>query len=239
MIEQLEQRCLLSAGIKGSVLVQTTSGNQPLAGMTVFLDADNDGVLDSGESSVLSDAAGVYEFTNLAPGTYHVREVVPRDFKLIDWQPQVEVEDTFIGNGGTLINLHYWNVRGTAGADIITAQVDPAGAKVTVNGVPEVRNISMLSGIVIRAREGNDRITIDSSLQIPFKIFADSGKDTVFGGSGADSIMGGDGADLIRGGAGNDSVSGGGSNDRLFGDAGNDSVRGGAGVNYLRGGAGN
>jgi len=41
----------------------------------VFLDKDNDGVLDSGETSKLTDASGNYKFTLLAAGSYHVREV--------------------------------------------------------------------------------------------------------------------------------------------------------------------
>jgi Ca2+-binding RTX toxin-like protein len=238
MIERLEQRCLLSAGIKGSVVVQTGDGDQALAGVTVFLDADNDGVMDSGEVSVVSDATGTYEFTNLAPGLYRVREVVPREHDLISFKPQVEVEDTFIGNGGTLINVHYWKINGTAGPDVITAGVDPLGAKVTVNGVAEVRSLSGLTGLQIRAKGGNDQITIDSQLQILTKIFADSGNDIVTGGGGPDSIVGGRGADLLKGGGGDDSIFGQGEADRIYAGNGDDSVDGGSGANLIHGGAG-
>ena len=60
-----------------------------LAGVTVYLDLDNDEVLDSNEPSTVTgtdlfftpgtDETGSYSFTHLAPGTYHVREVVPED----------------------------------------------------------------------------------------------------------------------------------------------------------------
>ncbi len=238
MIERLEQRWLLSAGVKGSVILRSANGDVPLAGVTVFLDADDDGVMDSGELSVVSDATGTYEFTNLAPGVYRVREVVPPEHDLISFKEQVEVEDTFIGNGGTLINVHYWKINGSAGRDVIRAVVDPLGAKVTVNGVAEVRSLAGLSGLQIRAKGGNDRITIDGQLTIPTKIFADIGNDIVTGGGGADSIVGGRGADVLNGGGGNDSIFGQGEADRIYGGNGNDFIEGGSGANVIRGGAG-
>ncbi|MDB5327190.1 MAG: in-like serine protease [Phycisphaerales bacterium] len=44
-------------------------------GLTIFLDLNNDNVLDAGEKSVISDANGKFSFTALAAGTYHVRRV--------------------------------------------------------------------------------------------------------------------------------------------------------------------
>ena len=48
-----------------------------LAGWTVYLDANNNGVLDPGEVSTVTAANGTYSFTGLGPGTYYVREVAP------------------------------------------------------------------------------------------------------------------------------------------------------------------
>ena len=48
-----------------------------LAGVTVFLDANNNGILDPGELSTTTDSSGNYEFPVLSPGTYTVREVLP------------------------------------------------------------------------------------------------------------------------------------------------------------------
>jgi len=53
------------------------AGEPALRGVTVFLDADNDGVLDSGEVSARSSSTGRYTFSNLAAGTYFVREIPP------------------------------------------------------------------------------------------------------------------------------------------------------------------
>ena len=46
-----------------------------LANWTIFIDADQDGVLDEGETSTVTDANGLYLFTGLNPGTYTIAEV--------------------------------------------------------------------------------------------------------------------------------------------------------------------
>lgn len=46
-----------------------------LAGWTIYLDTNNNGVLDSGEPTDVTDSHGNYDFPGLAVGTYHVREV--------------------------------------------------------------------------------------------------------------------------------------------------------------------
>lgn len=65
------------------------SGERGLSGITVYLDLNNDGVLDADEPTTITstdlfytptiDETGTYSFTHLAPGTYQVREVVPAD----------------------------------------------------------------------------------------------------------------------------------------------------------------
>ncbi|CAA9361754.1 hypothetical protein AVDCRST_MAG84-3549 [uncultured Microcoleus sp.] len=56
-------------------------GNEPaISGVTVYLDTNNNGALDAGEASTTSDQFGTFAFTNLAPGTYNLREVVPPGF---------------------------------------------------------------------------------------------------------------------------------------------------------------
>jgi hypothetical protein len=51
-----------------------------LAGWTIFLDKDNDGVLDSGEQRVITDRNGNYRFAGLIPGTHSVRIVQQTGF---------------------------------------------------------------------------------------------------------------------------------------------------------------
>ena len=52
-------------------------GEPGLPDWTVFLDVNQNGQLDPGESSTTTDANGQYAFTGLAPGTYRVLEVLP------------------------------------------------------------------------------------------------------------------------------------------------------------------
>ncbi|MEG4632168.1 SdrD B-like domain-containing protein [Microcoleus sp. AR_TQ3_B6] len=56
-------------------------GNEPaISGVTVYLDTNNNGVLDSGEASTTSNQFGTFAFNNLAPGTYNLREATPAGF---------------------------------------------------------------------------------------------------------------------------------------------------------------
>ena len=52
------------------------AGEPSLLGWMIYLDTDNDGQFDDGEPNQDTDAAGHYVFTDLTPGTYHVREVI-------------------------------------------------------------------------------------------------------------------------------------------------------------------
>lgn len=52
-------------------------GEDGLENIVVFLDEDGDGVLDPTEWSELTDAAGLYVFTGVAPGTYDIYVIPP------------------------------------------------------------------------------------------------------------------------------------------------------------------
>jgi subtilisin-like proprotein convertase family protein len=54
------------------------AGERPLAGFTVYIDADNDGKLDAGEITATTDAGGGYAFAEQPAGTYVVRAVAPK-----------------------------------------------------------------------------------------------------------------------------------------------------------------
>jgi Ca2+-binding RTX toxin-like protein len=56
------------------------SGEPNLVGRTVFLDTNQNGALDAGEQSVVTDAAGNYTFPDLASGSYTVAQVIPPDW---------------------------------------------------------------------------------------------------------------------------------------------------------------
>lgn len=81
------------SSIRGTVFADTNrsqtrdSGERGLAGITVYLDLNNNSLLDAGEPQAETsadlfytpgiDEAGTYSFTHLASGTYTVRQVVP------------------------------------------------------------------------------------------------------------------------------------------------------------------
>jgi protocatechuate 3,4-dioxygenase beta subunit len=72
----------LDASGNGLNLVAGTHSpaDTPMAGVTIYIDADNDGVKDAGEHATVTAADGGYQFTGLTPGTYIVREVVPAGY---------------------------------------------------------------------------------------------------------------------------------------------------------------
>ncbi|MEQ8958979.1 MAG: SdrD B-like domain-containing protein, partial [Coleofasciculus sp. C2-GNP5-27] len=50
------------------------AGETGLAGWTIFIDANDNGSLDAGETSTVTDGSGNYSFTDLTVGTYTIRE---------------------------------------------------------------------------------------------------------------------------------------------------------------------
>lgn len=54
-----------------------SAGEPVLPGWTVFLDTNNNNLLDSGEASAVSDAQGAYTFSNLPAGRYTVAQLPP------------------------------------------------------------------------------------------------------------------------------------------------------------------
>jgi len=52
------------------------AGEPGLANWTIFLDTNNNGILDPGERSEKTDVNGNYTFSNVGPGTFRLREVV-------------------------------------------------------------------------------------------------------------------------------------------------------------------
>src|SRR4028118_266058 len=57
--------------------------DQPQPGVTIFLDLNNNGQLDGGDLQTQTDSLGRYSFSNLAPATYTVQEIVPPGFERI------------------------------------------------------------------------------------------------------------------------------------------------------------
>src|SRR5688500_12003131 len=81
--EALERRVLLSGSLAGTAWDDVDAdgvrddGEPALAGVRVYLDADNDATFDENETSVFTGAAGGYEFTAVTAGSHLVRQVAP------------------------------------------------------------------------------------------------------------------------------------------------------------------
>ena len=54
---------------------------KPIAGVTIYLDSNGNDALDAGEASTVSNQFGGWEFGNLTPGIYRVREVQQPNFR--------------------------------------------------------------------------------------------------------------------------------------------------------------
>ncbi|HEX3356625.1 MAG TPA: SdrD B-like domain-containing protein [Tepidisphaeraceae bacterium] len=112
-----------------------------LAGWTVFIDQNNNRILDAGETSVTSDANGLYSMPDLAPGSYQIREIVQPNWNLtlgVDNGVGVKVSSNhasvldfgnFNPNFLGAINGNVWN---DVNADGIRAVGDPGLAGWTV-----------------------------------------------------------------------------------------------------------
>ncbi|MDB5324813.1 MAG: hypothetical protein JWM57_382, partial [Phycisphaerales bacterium] len=77
------------------------------SGKTVFLDTDNDGVLDAGEKSTVTDAGGAFRFSGLGAGMYHVRRVFPNGYV-----PSTTPIDLTLTGGQTVSGLSIGSMTG-------------------------------------------------------------------------------------------------------------------------------
>ena len=57
-----------------------TADDTGFGGVTIYIDANNNGTKDSGEVSTVTASNGTYSFTGLSAGTYVIREVVPANY---------------------------------------------------------------------------------------------------------------------------------------------------------------
>ncbi len=82
-------------------------GEGGLEGWIIFLDSDNDGVLDENETSTETDGSGNYEFTGLTGGTYKVREVLQDGWVQTTTNPS----DIIVTSGTTQTGVDFGNFK--------------------------------------------------------------------------------------------------------------------------------
>src|SRR5688572_15873136 len=127
-------------------------------------------------------------------------------------------------------------------ADTIVIGLNQAGDKVqvTINGgEAKLFDRARVKHIIVRARSGNDTITIDENNgalgKVRTFIDAGDGNDTVRSGSGNDLILGRKGDDDIDDTGGNNFIHGDDGNDRIVPRDGDDWVSGGRGNDFIDG----
>jgi protocatechuate 3,4-dioxygenase beta subunit len=75
----------------------------------VFLDTNKDGIYQTTEPSVLTDASGNYAFDNLAAGTYRVRQVVPAGWRINS--PTASYYDQTLASGAIATAKNFANTQ--------------------------------------------------------------------------------------------------------------------------------
>jgi len=113
----------VDSGITGEVFNDVNvngafdAGEVGVPGQIVYIDTNNNGVLDNGEASSTSDAFGQYSFSALTPGSYVVREVVPANHGLTVTTPA--------GAGATVNVIANTTVSGPNFGDVQVSTIAP------------------------------------------------------------------------------------------------------------------
>jgi hypothetical protein len=132
----------------------TRSFKEPgLSGVSIYLDLNNNEVLDIGEPnqvtalddpSTTNDEAGQYSFTNLQPGTYIVREVVTSSFSQT-FPNSPNYHTAVVASGQTVNNINFGNTTPSP----ITLKIEPQS--VTEDGTNNLIYTFTRSGNLINA----------------------------------------------------------------------------------------
>ncbi|MCE9589189.1 MAG: CHRD domain-containing protein [Planctomycetes bacterium] len=158
LFEPLEGRALLSGGTISGVAFNDLNSNgaqgagEPgVADVTVFLDIDNSGGLNAGDTSTTTDGNGNYTFTDLTPGDYTVRQVAPAN--TTPTAPQYSVLLTTGNQVGTVNGDHTGYGFGALSLNAAQTQltIDIAFASLTsaTNGIHIHRGAAGANGSII------------------------------------------------------------------------------------------
>ncbi len=99
----------------GNGVWANTAVEPAIAGWTLYIDANNNGVKDDGEACASTDANGDFQFSNLGPGTYRVREVLPANWSATQGSGGYEilVGGAGVPSGGTASGYRFGNFKFT------------------------------------------------------------------------------------------------------------------------------
>jgi rhamnogalacturonan endolyase len=175
------------------------AGDVGLGGVTVFLDADNDGLLGGSETSTTTDGSGNYTFANVAAGMYSVREVAPSEFAVANSNMAV------VSAGATSSGNDFANARivynGTAGGDGYVLRKNAGGKyEIVIGGAVAATVFAGAPSLTFNLGGGDDALTLDLSQGTPIpsggvSVNGDAGSDdrvNVIGTAAAETIVFGD-----------------------------------------------
>jgi subtilisin family serine protease len=172
------------------------TGEPGLANWTIYLDDNNNGLLDTDETSTTTDELGNYSFS-LEAGTYTVAEVLEPEW--VQTYPVGGTHTVELDTAEDVTNIDFGNrpainvITGTSGND-------------SLSGTPIPDDISGLAGNdVLRGQQDDDILR------------GGGGNDSLYGGADEDDLLGNAGNDLMYGGKGNDTLRGGAGADVLTG----------------------
>jgi VCBS repeat-containing protein len=89
------------------------AGETPMAGQTVFIDLNTNGLIDSGEPTRLTDAAGNYSFSNIHSGSYRITNVMQPGYISADGLASSVTRNVFTGSVNT---VDFYNLLPTTGS---------------------------------------------------------------------------------------------------------------------------
>jgi FKBP-type peptidyl-prolyl cis-trans isomerase len=121
---------------------------------------------------------------------------------------------------GVALSSGVLTAEGTAANDSISLSLSKGIYALKTGKITNYFNPAEVNSIILNGGDGNDKITVNSSVTLGIRIDGGEGANTLSGGSGNDTILAGSGNDVIKGNAGNDVLTGGAGSDVLIGGAG-------------------
>ncbi|MGB3510252.1 MAG: SdrD B-like domain-containing protein [Microcoleaceae cyanobacterium] len=95
-----------------------------IPGVTVFLDRNDNLILDNEERTAITDSLGVYDFDNLPPGTYSIRQVPPPGLFQTNQDPTLTL---FAGDDANFVNFGNSNNPPTVPPPVTPPTLPPTG----------------------------------------------------------------------------------------------------------------
>ncbi len=176
-------------------------GDIGLVGVTVYVDANNNGVFESAtERSVLTGVDGRYTFTGLVTGTYRIRRVAGAGFSQV--YPTLNASRSVtVGNGQTIASIDFRNLRPSVIANLgasVTYVARTAAIPVAPTGTVTDADTAIFTGFrltaqIVTGANSSDRLTVRNQGRAAGQVGV-SGSAIYFSGIRVGTVSGGTGS---------------------------------------------